>query len=152
MNGIWLRRAGLGAIVMSSLVAQAECKLRTLTPSGNSVQVGAATLDLGEADNASTPSAWQGPLVAGACSLNLGIIEPPLVLTPTDLVYVPTYSGSVRRLTLVDFGRCSVRWKSAPFSGDLKIGSHELNLGGKRIALDAQCLPNPDPRLRQRTR
>jgi hypothetical protein len=123
------------------MVARAECRLQTLAPHGSEVQAGAAMVNLGEADNASSPTAWQGPLVAGACTLDLGIIEPPLLLAQTNLLYVPTYSGSVRTLTLVDLNACAVRWKSATFSGPLKIGPRTLQLGAKRIALDARCVP-----------
>lgn len=137
-----LRRwPGFAGILLASMVARAECSLQTLAPHGSEVRAGAATVSLGEADNASSPNAWQGPLVAGACTFELGIIEPPLLLTPAKLLYVPTYSGSVRTLTLVDLNACKVRWQSAAFSGRLKIGPRALQLGAKRIALDARCVP-----------
>ena len=86
-------------------------------------------------------AAWQGPLVTGQCRLDIGIIEPPLMLAPGNLLYVPTYSGSMRTLMLVDLASCAVRWQSAAFSGHLTINPQQLHVGGKRIALNARCLP-----------
>lgn len=129
------------AILLASTVARAECDLQTLTPQGSELRAGSSTVNLGEADNAADPNAWQGPLVVGACTLDMGIIEPPLLLTPANLLYVPTYSGSVRRLTLVDLNACKARWQSAAFTGSLRIDQRALHLGGKRIALDAHCVP-----------
>jgi hypothetical protein len=137
-----LRRwPGFAAILLASMAARAECNLQALTPHGSEMRAGAASVNLGEADNASSPTAWQGPLVAGACTLDVGIIEPPLLLAQGKLLYVPSYSGSVRTLTLVDLNTCSVRWKSMAFSGRLTIGPRALHLGGRRIALDAHCVP-----------
>jgi hypothetical protein len=135
------RRSALFAILMSAMMARAECSLQALSARGSEVRAGAATLNLGEPDNAIAPVAWQGPLRAGACSVDLGIIEAPLMLAPDNLLYVPSYSGSVRTLTLVDLVTCSVRWKSMTFTGILKIGPRALQLGRKRIALDARCVP-----------
>lgn len=129
------------AVLLASMAARAECTLQALTPHGSEVRVEAAVVQLGDADNAASPAAWQGPLVAGACTFDLGIIEPPLLLAQGKLLYVPSYSGSRRTLTLVDLNTCSVRWKSMAFSGRLTIGPRALQLGGKRIALDARCVP-----------
>lgn len=136
-----LRRATLLAVLLVDLSAQAKCKLHTLTTHGSEARAGRSIVNLGEADDAIRPTAWQGPLVAGACGLEVGIIEGPLVMTSSDLLYVPTYSGSVRQLFLVDLRACSVRWKSTTFSGSLRIGPRALSMGGRRIGLDARCLP-----------
>jgi hypothetical protein len=135
------RCPAFAGILLASMAARAECNLQTLTPHGSEVRAGAASVNLGQADNALNPTAWQGPLVAGACTLDVGIIEPPLLLAQGKLLYLPSYSGSMRALTLVDLNTCSVRWKSAAFSGRLAIGPRALHLGGKRIALDAHCVP-----------
>jgi hypothetical protein len=140
MRRHWIAPA---AILMLVMDVRAECTLQKLAPHGSEVRAGVLALNLGDADNLINPTAWQGPLVAGACTFVLDIIEQPLMLASSDLLYVPTYSGSARTLTLVDLSTCSVRWKSATFSGSLRIGPHELNLGGKHVALDAQCLPVP---------
>jgi hypothetical protein len=141
MRRHWIAPA---AILLLTMDVRAECSLQKLAPQGSEVRTGVLTLNLGEADNLFSPTGWQGPLVAGACTFGLDIIEQPLMLAGSDLLYVPTYSGSARTLTLVDLSTCAVRWKSATFSGSLRIGPHELNLGGKRVALDAQCLPVPE--------
>lgn len=127
------------AIFASS--AQAKCKLELLEPQASTVRVGAIQVSLGEADDLASPTAWQGPLVAGTCKVDLGLIEKPLALTNDRLVFVPTYSGSTRQLTLLDLESCTARWKSAIFAGELHIGEDELNLGTQRIALDAKCIP-----------
>lgn len=140
MNG-WARGGwGLAALAACGL-AQAECVLRTLEPQGSEVHAGDLTVNLGEADDPARPTAWQGPLVAGACRIELGIIEPPLALGGEAYLLVPTYSGSVRKLSVVDLKGCSVLWESAGFSGGLKIGPHGLELGGKRVELGRECLP-----------
>lgn len=131
------------ALIVASVDSDAECTQQLLAPQGGEVRAGALSIRLGEPDDAVTPSAWQGPFEAGACKFELGIIEQPLVLAMGDLLYVPTYSGSERKLALLDLASCSIRWESAPFSGALKIGPRELELGQQRIALDAQCVPVP---------
>lgn len=135
------RWPAFAAILLASMAARAECNLQAVTPHGSAMQAGAITVQLGDADHAANPTAWQGPLVAGACTLDLGIIEPPLLLAQGKLLYVPSYSGSTRSVTLVDLDTCSVRWKSEAFSGRLAISPRALHLGGKRIALDARCVP-----------
>ena len=94
---ILYRLPAFAAILLASTLARAERTLRTLTPHGSELRVG-PSVNLGEADNAVNPNAWQGPLMSDACTFELGIIEPPLLLTPANLPYVPTYSGSVRTL------------------------------------------------------
>lgn len=139
--GMRRRAAALALILVASSGANAECRLQHLNVRGSQLKVGAKTVNLGAADAGNRARAWQGPLVAGACKLDLGIIEAPLVGATATLLYVPTYSGSVRRLTLVDLRSCSVRWQSAAFSGALRIGPRALDLGGKRIELNASCIP-----------
>lgn len=129
----------LSALV--SNVANAECTLHRVTPVGSTARANGQTIQLGDADSAVRPAAWQGPLVADACTLGLGIIEGPLMMTNTRMLYVPTYSGSVRRLYLVDLRSCKVRWQSAAFAGKLNISAGTLQLGDQRVALDARCVP-----------
>jgi hypothetical protein len=123
------------------VTTQAKCKLELLVPKAGVVRVGSADVILGEEDNPTSPTAWQGPLVAGACKFNLGIIENPLALANGRLLYVPTYSGNMRQLALVDLQSCSQKWTSGAFSGELNIGADLLRLGDQRIALDANCVP-----------
>lgn len=134
----------IGALLLSLLGAvnlQAACLQSELKVQGSEVAAGAFTLNLGEADDAASPAAWQGPLSTGKCETALSIIEPPLVLVNERLLFVPTYSGSMRRLSVVDLPACKIAWQSAPFSGKLKISPLELRLGKKRIPLAADCLP-----------
>ena len=131
----------LAGILMANMAAHAGCRLQALVPHGSEARVGALPLKLGDADDAIAPQAWQGPLVAGKCTLDIGIIERPLMLAPGNLLYVPTYSGSLRKLMLVDLAHCAIRWQSAAFSGRLTIDAQQLHLGETHIALDARCLP-----------
>ena len=126
---------------MGASIANAECRLHALTLVGSTAQANGQTIRLGEADDAIRPAAWQGPLVADACTLDLGIIEKPLAMTNASMLYVPSYSGSVRRLFLVDLQACKIRWESAKFSGKLQINPSALVLGDKRIAIDKHCMP-----------
>lgn len=135
----------LTGVLMASMAAHAGCRLQALTPHGSEAHIGAMHIKLGQADDAIAPQAWQGPLVAGKCTLDIGIIERPLKLAPGNLLYVPTYSGSMRQLMLVDLARCAIRWQSAPFSGSLAIDPRQVHLGSKHIALDARCLPINKP-------
>jgi len=128
------------ALAPDSLAA-AGCALKPLVPHGSAVTVGRSTVKLGDADEPSAPTAWQGPLTAGACTFEIGIIEQPLALTPSRLLYVTTYSGSSRTVALFDLNTCSVRWKSDPFNGKVALTGSTLTLGQKRIALNDQCLP-----------
>ena len=47
----------------------AGCTLQPLVSHNGKLIVGTATVDLGDADQPSSPSAWQGPLKAGTCTL-----------------------------------------------------------------------------------
>lgn len=141
--------SGLFCLVATAALAQnppaaARCTLKPLVPHGSSVIAGTATINLGDADESTAPTAWQGPLKAGTCTFDIGIIEQPMALTPVQSVYVTTYSGSMRTVTLLDLNKCSVRWKSAPFVGKVALMNSALRLGQKRIALNDQCLPASD--------
>lgn len=129
------------AALVFSITSHAECSLQRLEPKGSEIHSGEWAINLGEADNPVQPSAWQGPLVAGSCKLDLGIIEQPLALAAGHYLYVPTYSGSLRKLTVVNLKDCSIPWKSTVFSGHLAIRSQSLSLGGKRIEIEETCLP-----------
>ncbi|MGJ7918479.1 hypothetical protein ACI48D_23790 [Massilia sp. LXY-6] len=124
--------------------AAARCTLKPLAPHESKLIAGTATINLGDADEPSAPTAWQGPLKAGTCSFDIGIIEQPMALTPAQLLYVTTYSGSMRTVTLFDLNTCSVRWKSEPFAGKVALMDSALTLGQKRMALNDQCLPGSD--------
>lgn len=141
-------RPGSALLILLSLVlahgasAHAACALQTLAPKGSEVQIKSTTINLGEADDPVHPTAWQGPLTAGDCKIDLNIIERPIKADKSGrYLYVPTYSGSLRKLTLVDLQSCATPWTSEAFSGTLKISSKQLILGKTHVALDAACLP-----------
>lgn len=132
----------LGVVVLLFCVAtNAECTLEVLKPLGSSVLADGRTIDLGEADQPKNPSAWQGPLRVDACSLDMGIIEEPLVFVAPKFLYVATYSGSNRMFRLVDLDRCSMKWKSRQFSGGLDVTKRGIWLGGQQVRLNQACLP-----------
>ena len=133
--------SALALCAVAASAANAECRLHPVTPVGSTAQANGQTIRLGVADDAIRPVAWQGPLMADACTLDLGIIEGPLMMTNARMLYVPTYSGSVRRLFLVDLKACKIRWESAAFSGKLDIAPRALLLGDRRIAIDSHCIP-----------
>ena len=140
-SGIISRVSGVIGVLGLSVIARAECHLEMLAPQGSEVRSAALIIKLGDADNPVAPTAWQGPLVAGDCTFELGIIEQPLALASDRWLYVSTYSGSIRRLTLLDLRTCSIRWKSTAFSGALNINPKALDLGERHVPLNGQCLP-----------
>jgi hypothetical protein len=131
----------MSAALTPNALATAGCTLELLVPHDSKLTAGTATLDLGHADDPSAPTAWQGPLTTGTCSFDVGIIERPMAMASSGLLYVTTYSGSMRTVTLVDLNKCAVRWKSRPFAGKAALTPSALTLGPKRVALDEQCVP-----------
>ncbi|MES2299980.1 MAG: hypothetical protein V4582_23280 [Pseudomonadota bacterium] len=129
------------AAFASGADAKTSCSLARLTPHASTLQLNGETIDLGEADSALNPSAWQGPLRSKRCRFALGIIEAPLVLLAGKWLYVPTFSGSIRHLTVLDMASCKVRWTSQPFSGAFDIDGGAVTMDGRRVPLDARCLP-----------
>jgi hypothetical protein len=123
--------------------AYSVCKLTTLTVNGSSVQAGAFTVTLGEADDPVKPTAWQGPVRTGQCNFDLAIIEGPLAIGAGRYLFVPTYSGALRELTVVDLKTCSTKWASKSFVGDLLVGPTSVQLDTQIFALDPNCVPIP---------
>ena len=120
----------------------AECELAVLTPENAALNIdGVGTVSLGEADDAARPKAWQGPVRVGACSLDIGLIEAPIIGTSGGPVYITAYSGALRKVMLVDAAACKVVWRSAPFVGDVTVAPGRLKLGKTVVALDGRCLP-----------
>jgi hypothetical protein len=128
---------GLGA---ASLV-HGQCTLQMLAAQDGKIDLAAQTISLGEADDASRPTAWQGPLQAGACSFDIGIIEQPIALAPGQLLYVTTYSGSMRMIRLFDLRACSIKWSSKPFAGQVRLTPTSLTMGARKLRLDKHCIP-----------
>lgn len=121
-----------------------------LAPSGSVARAGGYTFALGEADDAATPRAWQGPLsITGqggrrcAVSDDVAIIERPMALVGGHLLYVSTYSGSENTLFVVDARDCTVRWTSPHYAGAARIGTKALVLPGVRtFAIGQDGLPS----------
>ncbi len=142
------------ARVMAAMVgllwatAQAgECRLQPVAVQAATGKLGELTLDLGETDDPAHAQAWQGPLkitvgAAAACTADdeVSIIERPL-LAGQGVLYVPTYSGSNRRLYALDVRTCRVRWSSPDYSYPLSYKDGVLKLDGHTWKLSADCLP-----------
>ncbi len=123
--------------------------LVALVPTGSSVEAGGYHLDLGEPDGSRASRAWQGPIritSAGtaACTVNedVAIVERPLSMTRSHLLYVTTYSGSEVRVYVVDAATCAVKWTSPSFEGAPTIAAGTLTLPGHRpFKIGADGLP-----------
>ncbi len=133
--------AALAFSSTSSLAAPAQCLLHLVVPQDGRISIGKTTVSLGDADSKDQPTSWEGPLKAGRCTFDPGVIEQPIAVTPRGWLYVSSYSGSARMVTLYDLESCSVRWQSPSFDGKLELDSHELRLGETRMTLDNACVP-----------
>lgn len=130
-------------ITLNSLYASAsKIQAVTLTPKGSLLTAGSFTIDLGEPDDVTVPTAWQGPLhITGldgrSCTANddIAIIEKPFVLQHNHFLYVSTYSGSHGRLFVVDARNCAVKWKSPLYIGNPIISGDRLVLPGNKPTL-----------------
>ncbi len=122
-----------------------------LMPHGKIIDANGYHLDLGDADDAAAPGAWQGPIRisrAGrsACTVSndVSIIEPPIRLVRHDIFYVSTFYGRENRIYAIDAGTCAVRWTSPLFTGQSTTSRRFLILPGAGafpIGLDA--IPQP---------
>ena len=129
-------------VIFADHASAANCAIEALKPHGNVLKVrGVGDVSLGAADDPARPMAWQGPISAGTCSLDLGIIEAPFMASSRGTVYVTTYSGAMRRVALVDLVACKTRWQSKSFVGAVQADSAGLTLGKRRLAFNAQCAP-----------
>lgn len=135
------------ALLGSAIAANASthgCALVQIEPiEGRLVIDGAQDALLGEADNSVGPSAWQGPITSGRCTVDLGIIEAPFFAVGKGKVYVTTYSGSARNVVLVDLEACKVTWRSKPFTGEVTVTRDGLKMGARQVRTNAQCIPVP---------
>ncbi|MGZ3181998.1 MAG: hypothetical protein ACXU8N_06110 [Telluria sp.] len=129
------------AFITTLPVAASACQLTSVEPRNGELHIGNVRWALGEADDEHRPSAWQGPLHAGRCSIELGIIERPFALTSNSMLFLNTYSGSERELNLVDLKACKVRWKSGRFVGNVTLDARGLRLGKRSIRLSESCWP-----------
>jgi hypothetical protein len=133
--------AVLGLSIVSPMSVAAACHLNFIVPQNGTFTVGKTTINLGEADPKGQPTAWLGPIKTGQCSFDPGIIEQPIAITPSGWLYVSSYSGSERMITLYNLKTCSIRWQSDTFAGKLELNSRELHLGDRRLLLNEACEP-----------
>lgn len=127
--------------------AAAACHLLPMRIAGSAGRLGGVSVAFGAADDASHPTAWQGPLRiatggAPACTVGdeVAIVEAPVMLG-NGILYVPTYSGSNSRLYAVDTGTCRVLWRSGRFSGPASYRDGRFVIGGRPVPLDSKCRP-----------
>jgi hypothetical protein len=140
IRGTW--KLSLVAMALAADAGATGCTLKPLQPTGDTLQLsGVGQVSLGAADDSAHPRAWQGPIAAGACTLDLGIIEAPFLTARPGALFITTYSGALRTVSLVDFGACKVIWQSTPLTGAVRTTPAGLQLGEQRIALNARCLP-----------
>ena len=138
--GKWI--LSLASMALAADAGAAGCILKPLHPAGETLQLrGVGQVSLGVADDGARPRAWQGPIAAGACTLDLAIIEAPFFSAHSGAMFVTTYSGALRTVSLVDLGACKIAWQSTPFTGTVRAVPGGLQLGARRVGLDAQCLP-----------
>jgi hypothetical protein len=133
-------------LMLITLFAQA-CDFTPVRIEQSTGKAGDVTVDLGEADDAQHPTAWQGPLRismggAPACTVSddVSIVEEP-VLLGGDILYVPTYSGSNNSLYAVNVNTCAVIWHSSHFGGKTVFRKGRLFAGKSEISTDKRCRP-----------
>lgn len=134
-------------LLVTSPAMAGSCDLNPLTVVQSTATDGSVTVALGEADSADHPSAWQGPLkiTAGhtaSCTVSedVSIVEQPLMLG-AGVLFVPTYSGSNKRLYALDTQTCKLIWQSSAYAGATRFGHGELTMGGLHVRLDGTCHP-----------
>ncbi len=151
----YMRNIALIAAGVAGFAAAARSSpppfFQILQPHGKIIDVNGYHLDLGDADDAAPPGAWQGPIRisrAGrsACTVSneVSIIEPPIRLARHDILYVSTFSGRENRIYAIDAENCAVRWTSPAFTGQSSTARRSLVLPGAGtfpIGLDA--VPQP---------
>lgn len=133
------------SLMLALQAAHAECTLQFKTPVNSKIETGLVTVSFGEADDQFQPSAWQGPITAGTCTFDDGILEEPIAVAPAHRLFVSSYSGSTRQIALSDLRNCSVVWKSEEFEGSLTLTAKSLHMGDRMLPLDEQCVPVEKP-------
>jgi hypothetical protein len=137
----------IAVLPLSPVAAAQDCQYLALDPGSGKFRAGDLSIDLGEADNAKQPTAWQGPITLArpggtSCSVDpaVSIVEGPIYLDGQHLL-VTTYSGSNRVLFAVDAATCTVLWRSQPFAGPVQLDAGTLHTGDRSVSLGAACLP-----------
>jgi hypothetical protein len=126
------------------------CTFKDVSPNkGSTFKILQQEITLGISDNSDKPTAWEGPLVVKndgiyACSFGLSIIGQPLTLVADRYLYVPTYSGSDRVLTILDMKQCRIAWQSPVFYGTYAVKNSNILIKGKKLDMERSCIPPYD--------
>jgi hypothetical protein len=127
----------------------ASCPIKDVTPqSGDALTVLNKQIKLGQFEDGK-PKIWEGPIKINEegwtrCAFGLDIIESPLTLVANRYLYIPTYSGDARTLTIIDISQCRIAWQSPVYSGEYAVKSDGFYLKGRKLKLGDSCVPPYD--------
>lgn len=121
------------------------CELTELTITERQAVYNDLTVEFGEPDDVVNPQKWLEPVVlqipgGNKCTIDIGLNERPLVIGGNNL-FVQTYSGSNRRLYVLDIKKCAIAWDSGDYSGYPAYKNGKFTIEGKTLKLDKQCNP-----------
>lgn len=124
------------------------CRLAEIDPAQPPAAAGLA-FSLGDADDASRPTAWQGPLTVKRsghkdCTLEpqVGILSRPFLYDASGRLFVSTYSGSNSQVELLDLDRCQVVWVSQRFAGVVTLQKGRIHAGRQVWRTGPNCMPS----------
>lgn len=137
----------IGLLLLDSSASAQMCHYTTLEPYLNKATAGNVSFDFGEEDNANNSQAWQGPLVinqnnGSSCTVSsdVSVLERPFYQDGKNLL-VTTYSGSNKKIFIIDIAACRVLWRSRPFTGEVSMTRDVLQLGKEKVGFDTNCIP-----------
>lgn len=143
MNYLYL----FSIVFFSVLFSQSSiaCELTELTIKGRQAIFNDLIVEFGDPDDEVNPQKWLEPVIlqianGKKCTIDIGLNERPLVIGGNNL-FVQTYSGSNRRLYVLDIKKCSIAWDSGEYYGYPAYKKGKFIIEGKRIKLDEQCNP-----------
>jgi hypothetical protein len=136
-----------GLLIAGPVALAQSCHYSEVNPGTGKVSVGDLSIDLGQSDGTDSPTAWLGPVTlsragGASCSVdpNVSIVERPLYTNGKQFL-VSTYSGSEQVVYAIDAATCKVQWKSASFSGKVKLSGNRLQLDKRKVKLGSNCMP-----------
>jgi len=142
------RIAVAGLIFFASTVTAETCHYILVKPGAGRFSAGKLTVDLGQADDAARPRAWQGPITITqsngvSCTVDptVGIIEQPIYRDGRHFLVV-TYSGSNKIVYAIDAASCHVLWHSQPFTGPVRLNLNKLQMGNQTTKIRSDCIPD----------
>lgn len=124
-----------------SLQSNAACQLTEQVIDANQISNNGDYINLGEYPPVSTISTWDGPVKYKSCTVDIGIIERPVLKTSSGYFFVPTFSGSSRIVYLLDLDTCEPVWTSNDFEGGFDITSERIKMSSLELPLDSNCKP-----------